>query len=65
MQMQMQRRESRIEKSDLTDVVLANTVATPPTNDSCQLSRVYNLSPILWTIPNLFYGNLGAIVRNP
>jgi hypothetical protein len=26
---------------------------------------VYNFFPILWTIPNLFYGNPGAIFRNP
>jgi len=55
----------RIQKSDLTDVVLANTAAKPPTNVGCQLPHVYNFFPILWTIPNLFYGNLGVIFRNP
>jgi len=53
----------RIEKSNLTDVVLANTVARPPTNVSCQLPRVFNFFPILWTISNLFYGNPGTIVE--
>jgi hypothetical protein len=27
--------------------------------------HVYNFFPILWIIPNLFYGNSGAIFKNP